>query len=420
MELGWPLPKRKELLARLGKEPGKTFHTVYFQNKRQDLPIRTVPIELPKYRLDNGRTRSAQAAYLAVNSDLPEDFFRKDQESEEAQKAQHQILRSMLGSGEKDLLRFFKKQDQLQPFILTDLGFVLNGNRRLCSFRELIAQDRKTYHPQFGNIDVVILPAADERDLDRLEAILQLTEDIKEPYKWTAVAYMLRARQQEHTFDEEELSQIYRIPLPEVRELLGMLSLAEEYLEDRGIPNKYEEVDEDEFAFRQLLRARSAKLKTADDRAVFQDLAFAAIEKWDSGRLYAVIPKIAENLAEIREAAKAEFKVGGAAKKSSAASLLGVKSVAVDPLQIALADESKRDAVRELVSDVIETADERGRETKRGSRLLSRVSKAADMLKGALSNWTPAKDAKPIKAKLAEIKKTVEAISKKLDGAAKD
>ena len=70
------------------------------------------------------------------------------------------------------------------------------------------------------------MPPADDRDLDRLEALYQLTEDIKEPYSWTARAYMLRVRKKEHRFTNAELSAIYQIAEPDVDELLAMLELA--------------------------------------------------------------------------------------------------------------------------------------------------------------------------------------------------
>jgi len=221
MELGWPLPKRKDLIQKLNQEPLKLVHTVYFQGQRQDLAMRRVPIGLPKYRLDNGRTRSAQAAYLSRHSDLPESLFQRDSESDVAQRAQHEILKSMLGTGEKDLMRYFRTREQMQPFILTDLGFVLNGNRRLCALREIIEQDEVGQHKKrFEHVDIVILPPADQHDLDKLEAIYQLTEDIKAPYSWTARAYMLRARRNEDDFDEQELSAIYQLPVSEVSDLL--------------------------------------------------------------------------------------------------------------------------------------------------------------------------------------------------------
>ena len=145
MELGWPLPKRKDHIRRLADAQVKETYRVPFQGRQQPLPIRLVPIGFPKYRLDNGRTQAAQAEYLAKHPERPADFFRRDLESEEAHRAQHEILKEMItGGGEKDLLRYFKGREQTQPFILTDDGFVVNGNRRLTAFRELIAEDATT------------------------------------------------------------------------------------------------------------------------------------------------------------------------------------------------------------------------------------------------------------------------------------
>lgn len=406
MQMGWPLPKRKDWIEKLAKVVGRPVHTIYFQGRRQDLPIHSVSVDFPKYRLDNGRTRSAQAAYLAKRPELPSDLFDKDAESETAQKAQHEILKNMLGGGEKDLLKFFSDQEQMQPFILTDVGFVLNGNRRLCAFREI---------GKFDNIDVVILPPADERELDRLEALYQLTEDIKEPYSWTARAYMLRVRKTEHQFNAAQLSAIYRLPESEVEELLAMLSLAEEYLDDRGKSNQYEVVDDDEFAFRQLLKARN-KLSDEQTKNAVQELAFCVIEKWDEGRLYAVIPKIPECLPEIRVAIEQQFPSPPIIKTSEAASLLGLKKVTVDPITSVLSLPENRDAVREILADVLEAAAEKKREQKRGSRVIARLNKAQDLLAGALADWDKTADLKPITAKLIEIASTLDSLRKKLNG----
>jgi len=419
MQFGWPLPKRKEFIERLNRQPLARVHTVYFQGRRQDLAIHNIPIEFPKYRLDNGRTRSAQATYLARHPELPADFFRADAESEAAQKAQHEILKSMLGSGEKDLIRFFKSRDQMQPFILTELGFVLNGNRRLCSFRELMALNKEEYESRFGNIEVIILPPADERELDRLEAVYQLTEDIKEAYSWTARAYMLRTRQQEHHFDVRELSAIYQISPTEVGDLLSMLSLAEEYLEDQGKANQYELVDDDEFAFRQLLKTRGKKRSEAD-KAVLQELSFCVIQSWTFGRLYSVIPKIGEHLDEIQKAIQDEFPTPPETKESKAALLLGVKSVTVDPISKILEDPKNRTVVREIISDVLDSAEERDRERRKGGRVLSRLSKAQEHLLAALNNWTTTKDLAALRAKIEEIEKTLMGLRGKLDAPSKN
>ncbi|MBP6013380.1 MAG: hypothetical protein KBA31_14235 [Alphaproteobacteria bacterium] len=403
----------------MAKLTGRPVHSVYFQGRRQDLPVHTVSIDFPKYRLDNGRTRSAQAAYLAQHPDMRADLFESDLESESAQKAQHELLRTMLGGGEKDLLRFFSTREQMQPFILTDMGFVLNGNRRLCAFRELVLIDKALNEPKFSNIEVVFLPPADERELDKLEALYQLTEDIKEAYSWTARAYMLRVRQKEHGFDNEELSSIYQLAESEVSDLLGMLSLAEEYLDERGKPNQFVEVDGDEFAFRQLLKAR-VKLENEAERDAVQELAFCVIEKWDEGRLYAVIPRLAENLPEIRSAVVKEFPAPPKTKTSEAASLLGMKTVTVDPVTTVLSSVENRDKVREIIADVLEVAAERKREAKRGNRVITRLSRAHELIVSALADWDKAADKKAVASKIDDISLSLGELRKKADSDGSD
>ena len=44
---------------------------------------------------------------------------------------------------EKGLLNYFKKNELELPLVLTDLGFVVNGNRRLCAMRILHERIRK-------------------------------------------------------------------------------------------------------------------------------------------------------------------------------------------------------------------------------------------------------------------------------------
>ena len=126
MELGWALPKRKKYLSDLKEEKSEITHPVRFQGKMQYLPVYMVPLSLPRYRLENGRTTSAQAEYLAGNPELEQQFFRIDGESEEAQLAQHKIL-IKLASGTKNLFNEFKTAEQEEPIILSAEGYVING-----------------------------------------------------------------------------------------------------------------------------------------------------------------------------------------------------------------------------------------------------------------------------------------------------
>src|SRR5262249_35152881 len=55
------------------------------------LPIIRVPLNLPVYRMANGRTQTHQLAYIEENN-LPGDHFATGQENETVQQIQHEIL----------------------------------------------------------------------------------------------------------------------------------------------------------------------------------------------------------------------------------------------------------------------------------------------------------------------------------------
>lgn len=256
--LGWPFPKRRDYIDKIRKSNSASDYPLKFQGKIQRFPIFSIPIELPKYRLANGRTAAEQEVYIA-NNDSDEDFFKKDLESEDVHKVQHQILIKMLRSSNSDLINFFKKEKQLQPLILDNEGFVINGNRRLCAMRELYNDDRSKFE-HFSHIEVVILPHCSEKDKDELEADLQIKKDIKADYTWIAEACMLRKRQKDHNYPDDELAQIYGMSIKELREKLDILNHVDAYLADRGIPKQYFRVEKAEFAFKQLKKGRE-KLK---------------------------------------------------------------------------------------------------------------------------------------------------------------
>ena len=62
-----------------------------FQNEHKKMPVHKVPIDLPKYRLENGRTISLQEEAIANNPKLETDFFNHV-EDENVQEQQHKIL----------------------------------------------------------------------------------------------------------------------------------------------------------------------------------------------------------------------------------------------------------------------------------------------------------------------------------------
>jgi hypothetical protein len=173
---GWPKPARIEEFKKLSANPTGATTRIVFQGKNQDIPIIRVPIDLPKYRMANGRTSSLQEEYLAKNPKVRPDLFSGDDELWDAQEIQHRLL--LQYAEQSNLQGYFEdtKNTQVDPILLDENGFVVNGNRRLATWRELLFKQAEKYG-HFLHIDVAILPHGTDRDIDRLEVKLQIEED---------------------------------------------------------------------------------------------------------------------------------------------------------------------------------------------------------------------------------------------------
>ena len=116
---GSPSNKRKEYFKQCLEGNASKFSVEHkFQGRTQTFPVVPVPIEMPKYRLSNGRTASLQQEHLAQHPELPKDFFRADPELLNVQEVQHELL--LLVVEQEDLLKTFSDPaiDQTDPIIL--------------------------------------------------------------------------------------------------------------------------------------------------------------------------------------------------------------------------------------------------------------------------------------------------------------
>lgn len=161
MKLGEPLPVREKTIAELQASPAARTWPFKFKGRVESYPVYQVSISFPKYRLNNGRTLAAQEEWLVTHPGAEKELFRRDQELETAQKAQHELLDDMVD--EEGLLTYFKTNSQDEPLILSNRGFVINGNRRLAAFRRLYDQDKSKYK-RFAQLDVIILPPATDKE----------------------------------------------------------------------------------------------------------------------------------------------------------------------------------------------------------------------------------------------------------------
>lgn len=378
MHFGWPYPKRKARLDELVGTPSEKTQMVPFQGQDQYLKIYTVPIELPKYRLNNGRTYASQAEYLVTHPEVANDLFTKDWESEDAQRIQHHLLKEMIK--EKNLLEYFKETKQAEALILSNDGFVINGNRRLCAMRELLEQDSQAY-AHFRHVSVVVLPPAEEKDIDQLEATLQIKPDIKAEYTWYARALMLKRRRDEHNYKIDELVRLYHMDKGEIEGLIELLDYAEAYLADRGQAGQYHLLDKTEFAFRELRKSRSKYLKTESERACFDKLSYCMIDETaEGGRLYETIPNAAKHFDKIVDRIRDEFSLQPKPLPTMTGDVLalfgGEQQVNLQDVVEAISDKDKFKTVRDIVTDVVQSEKQKNREREKANFVLTQVKRA--------------------------------------------
>jgi hypothetical protein len=389
---GWPKPARIEEFKKLLATASGATTRVVFQNKTVDISIIRVPIGLPKYRLANGRTASLQAEYLATTPKARPDIFSGDSELWEAQEIQHQLLLKL--SKQSDLQKYFEdtSNQQVDAILLDENGFVVNGNRRLSTWRELIAEDSSRYG-HFGHIDIAVLPHCEEKEIDRLEATLQIAKDIKADYSWDNKANMMLAKQKRDGFSNKELGDLYDMKDAEVQELFDMRAYADEYLRSRGKTDQWSLVAEQEFAFKKLVASRQ-KIAGIGSQEVFKQAAYTLIDNPDEagGRLYEAIPAIVECLDQVKEKLQEVFQVNAAPIDTQLDSLFGGAGAmaGVDQVDMPLAQEIQKPEnsakARKIIVEVIETQKQLKKDSKSVNYLVECCARAQAQLAAAVKD----------------------------------
>ncbi|PTN50943.1 hypothetical protein DAI43_13540 [Achromobacter xylosoxidans] len=388
---------------------------VKLQGQMRTLPIIRVPINVPKYRLENGRTSSAQVEYIAKNEDVRRDLFTGDTELLDAQEAQHKLLVKL--ADRANLRRFFEdaKNKQEEVILLDHNGFVVNGNRRLATWRELHFEDSAKYR-HFEYVEVVILPQVDEKAINRLEAELQIEPDIKADYTWDAEANMMRAKQEREKYSVKELAELYGKKESDVEELLDMREYADEWLKSRGKENMWSEVSGSELAFRRIVTTRS-KVGSAGRQDLFKKAAFVLIDDPSSAgdSLHDAIHNLANYIEPIVVKLQNAFDVKLPPKDEAVEDFFGGGLPGpTESLDLAIAQEISKDdnsaRAREIIVDHIESERQKKKETKSANKLFDCCTKANSMLQEACMSLTPEAKVTGVENQLDHIEQSISKI----------
>ena len=365
-------------------------YQIDYRGKYRPLPVIEVPIEMLVYRIENIRTKSLQKQWLAQHRNLPRDLFVSDPFSIEAQENQHQVLKLLVDK--ENLLKTFKDNDKLQqtePLICSKDGIIVNGNRRLCVWRELYYNNMSKY-AHFQTIRVAVLPDSDPQGMYDLEVALQIHSDMKAEYVWHAIA----ADYQEKFdlgMDIGVLADKQNKKPEEINTYIECYNYAAQYLESIGHPDEWMLVDKQEYAFKQIVIGRK-NISNPGDKELFQEISKAMLQTPAVGdRLYKQIPKVVSALSVIAPKLQEVFGITVQNSEEDDLALLtsgDAISENTTNSQIAagirLADNPT--LVAQTVKSVLDTTDELEKEKKKKSFVFDQVMKAATLLTNAVSN----------------------------------
>jgi len=215
----------------LNQTPISRFDTKW-KGKLVQLEVYQISIKHLRYNLNNTRVLPHLREYGAKNGH-PKSYFEKiDKDSITTQKLIDSFLRK--NADRKAALKFFKQTDNKpetqHPFVCTPDGRILNGNQRLCVFRELYFGDQKKYsHLQTAY--VAFLPdngtAEDERNL---EAIFQDTELTGAKFDWVQAGLYAYEELKKPGVTTASLAKTRGVTEAEMLAEVGRIKLAREFL----------------------------------------------------------------------------------------------------------------------------------------------------------------------------------------------
>ncbi len=166
---------------RRGPSPSKAvirFRNEHLEGTTKERDVMQVPVELLRFRKDNGRIALDVLSYEKNRGPL-------DEQSKNAQEILRKFLKDNDPQKTEELKKDIRQNGQREPAIVTVDGFLINGNRRKMVLEQLEGE-------QYKWIKVVFLPGKDDeggpptlKEIKQIENRYQLqTEGRSEYYKF--------------------------------------------------------------------------------------------------------------------------------------------------------------------------------------------------------------------------------------------
>lgn len=285
-----------EAAEKFGKE--RATHPFPLYGKSTPLTIVEVPVDLPMFRISNGRTARLQEQYISSNPANAHIF--EEPSSSAAQEVQQKLLYGL--AREADLERILRESGgQHEPLLLNHEGFVLNGNRRLSIFRTT---------KMVEVVNVCVLPGTvSQEEQSLIEMRLQMAEEGKASYNWLDELLLIDKNINDLGMDPEKVAAAMKHRPAEIQKRLRRLAIVREYLSELGLDGQHFQVEGEKQAFETMEKKITLLNKRDPDLVdLFTKSAFTLIKNGAaggvSGSIHLRIEALYKNLPEFRRVAE--------------------------------------------------------------------------------------------------------------------
>ena len=264
-------------MKKSNKQNKVSSYNVKWQGSNIQIPVFLIDISHLRYNLWNTRVKPHLTQYVSKEGQADEYFSSVDKDSLEIQRLINGFLK--LNPDRIEALKYFKKPLNIpeiqEPLVATPDGRVLNGNQRLCVFRELFHEDRSKYgHLQMAY--VAILPEKGSLQQERdLEATFQDTKLAAVMFDWIQQGLWIW----DERIKGKSAAQIGKIigkSEMDVNGLLRRIILGEEFLQGEGKEGFWVEL-RDTMQLTQAFKTldeQLGKMKTLQQRNALKKWAF--------------------------------------------------------------------------------------------------------------------------------------------------
>ena len=387
-----------------------------------EIPVYQISIKDLRYNVYNTRVKPHLFQHIAANS-LADDYFDTiDHASKSTQRMINQFLSK--NPDRKAAFTFFKKgnrQEIQQPLVSTPDGKVLNGNQRLCVYRELYNLDIKKYkHLQTAY--VAILPnhgtPEDERDL---ESTFQDTRLNPEMFDWIQQGLWIMDEKKTKKISNQKIASRMGKTIAEVESSIDQIKIANEFLIHIGKKDFWHDLRGMELRQAMItLPQKMNVLKERKDREKLKSYCFKVMSegrdntKGTGKNVHKVILDTAKNLHTLPD-------LEGVSKKKPSGSVnplikpRSAKKTAKSKTKSEVIDLEKIGG-RELVRKIIDTEEVRQKkhdaETEKAFAV-RRMKSTVTSFENILDNWDKM-ETKGLKSQINKVQKLLKKIKDKL------